>query len=237
MVLLSSCSKFLDDEQYYVSYGNLGLDGSTWYIHTDYGNRLNIVDNGSANFNFSEGDRIVASYKIDGVPVDTTFNIKLNVIIKVLTKTPLTLSVLTPEQITAIGDDPVNLKEAWFGRGYLNITFELFRNDPSIAHFINLVYDDGESTDDKMVFELRHNAYNDLASVYSFGRASFDITELIPDDKSEINVVLKWVDYYLVERSVTGTFDIDGPDDGEPEPEVKGEFWDEDITSESSLYE
>lgn len=237
MVLLSSCSKIMDEEQYYVSYGNIGLDGSTWYIHTDYGNRLDILNDGSVNFNFSEGTRVVACYEVDGVPVDTTYTIYLRTIMKVLTKSPVSLSLLTPEETENIGDDPVNLVEAWFGRGYLNINFELFRNNPTVLHFINLVYDDAGSSDDQLVFELRHNAFNDLASIYSFEIVSFDISSLLPEDKSKINIVIKWVDYYLVERSITATLDISDPDYGEPEPEVKEEYWNENVFSEVSVCE
>lgn len=237
LVILSSCSKFIDEEQIYVSYGNIGLDGSTWFIHTDYGNRLNITNDESVDFVFSEGTRVIAYYEVEGIPVDTTYNIWLRSIMKVLTKSPVSLSLLTPEQIEDIGDDPVNLIEAWYGRGYLNINFELFRNEPTISHFINLVFDDTESNDEQLVFELRHNAYNDLASIYSFGRASFDISTLLPEDITEIEVVIKWVDYYLVERSVTGTLDLSDQDNEEEEPEVKGESWNGNITLETSLYD
>ena len=96
MTIMTSCLEKLDDnEDRYLSYGNLISDDSGWYIHSDKGNRLNIVTNDATGFDFSEDLRVAASYSLLDEPVDTVYNIHLYKIEEVMCKEPLIPSQLT----------------------------------------------------------------------------------------------------------------------------------------------
>jgi hypothetical protein len=215
--------QFREQDERYVSYGNLKFDSPTWYIYSDKGNRLNIVASEVTGFEFIEDLRVVANYSIVDDPIDTVYNIRIYEIDEVLCKDPLTPSLLTQTKIDSLGTDPVNVIEAWFGGGiYLNITFELLCYDANIAHYINLVLDEEETTEDKLVFEFRHNAFDDLTYYNAYGRVSYDISSYIPENLTEIDVTLKWTDYYLIDRSTTGIFHLPTYNGGSVvTPEVK----------------
>ncbi len=208
VAITTSCmDKFKEQNDRYVSYGNLKSGSPDWYIFSDKGNRLNIVANEVAGFELKEDLRVVAKYSIVGDPVDTVYNIHIYEIEKVLCKDPLTPSLLSQTKIDSLGRDPVNIIEAWFGgKKYLNITFELLRHDANKAHHVNLVLDEEETTENKLVFEFRHNAFNDLTYYNAYGRVSYDISSYIPANLTKIDVTLKWTDYYMIDRSMTGTF-------------------------------
>lgn len=95
---------------------------------------------------------------------------------KLLTKMPVYLSELTPDEIDSLGTDPIDIENAWFGAGeYLNIEFIIFVNDPQKAHFLNLVVDEEKSTPEEVFVTLRHNAFKDETRQKGWGRVSFDI--------------------------------------------------------------
>ncbi|MFQ8806879.1 MAG: hypothetical protein ACLR8Y_19705 [Alistipes indistinctus] len=108
--------------------------------------------------------------------------------------------------MTALGNDPIDVEDAWFGGNYLNVNFFVFRFDPSLAHFINLLVDEQNSTADNVVVILKHNAYGDPATSLAFGRVSFDISGLVPAGQKSVKITLKWTNYNNVERSDSGIF-------------------------------
>lgn len=56
----------------------------------------------------------------------------------------------------------LQVKDAWFGGGYLNIRLGLEYNPSSnTPHLVNVVYDDVKSTADTVFLTLRHNAFAD----------------------------------------------------------------------------
>ena len=139
------------------------------------------------------------------------FEVRLNAIEKILSKDPVYSTKLTPEELTALGNDPIDVEDAWFGGNYLNVNFFVFRFDPSLAHFINLLVDEQNSTADNVVVILKHNAYGDPATSLAFGRVSFDISGLVPAGQKSVKITLKWTNYNNVERSDSGIFTLDDP--------------------------
>ncbi len=216
MTILTSCmDKYFQNDYRYVSYGNLKSDDAGWYIHSDKGNRLSIIANEASGVEFSEDLRVVASYTMESDPVDTVYNIHLHEIEEIICKDPLVPSQLTQAKIDSLGSDPANIIEAWFGgEKYLNVYFELLRYDTSLAHSVNLVFNEEESDEDNLVFEFRHNAFEDLTYYNAYGRISFDISAFVPDGETEMDVTFKWKDYYLIDRSLTGTFYLHSYSDG-----------------------
>lgn len=93
----------------------------------------------------------------------------------------------------------------------MNVNFFVFRFDPSLAHFINLLVDEQNSTADNVVVILKHNAYGDPATSLALGRVSFDISGLVPAGQKSVKITLKWTNYNNVERSDSGIFTLDDP--------------------------
>lgn len=206
--LFSSCNKWLESGEgpYYTSYGEIFGSSEQRYIVTDKGNNLNIVENMVPGFPVNDGRRIIANYSI----LDETasgYNIRLNAMDSVLTKLPVYPSTLTAEEQERLGNDPVYILDASFGGDkYLNLKFEVLRNSLTAAHLINLVVDEENSNGQQVVLTFRHNAFGDPAVFSAFGRASFDVSGLVPQGKDEINIVLKWRNYMGEERSASAVF-------------------------------
>ena len=80
----------------------------------------------------------------------------------VLTKVPVKQSFIHENEGVrqdSIGNDPINVQEAWFGGRYLNVEFRIPVKDGSKEkHFINLVQDDVVAHHDTVYVTLRHNA-------------------------------------------------------------------------------
>jgi len=156
-----------------------------------------------------DGMRVVANFTIFEEQKNTdgtmTYYVRLNALEKVLTKGPVYSSQVTDEEM---GRDPINIDEQWFSGKYLNVNFYCYVNDPKIKHYINLWVDEEHvNADENNVYvEIRHNAYGDLQYTEGFGRASFDVTELIPEGKSEVTLHIKWTDYQGITHTESGKF-------------------------------
>lgn len=130
----------------------------------------------------------------------STYSINLRDWSRVLTKPFLTAGEV--EDWDAIGDDPIDIISGWNGGKYLNLDLLFsFKADSETSHFLNLIYEDGESDADTLRFTLRHNSYGESYPHISeddvrFGRAyaSFPIADLIPEgqDAIGVNVTYKW---------------------------------------------
>jgi hypothetical protein len=113
-----------------------------------------------------------------------------------LTKNPVKKSFLsTTAREDSIGHDPINLRDVWFANVYMNINFGLYRNNPGVRHFINLVVDDSKSTADDVYVELRHNAYFDLQSISTAGNVSFKISDFVVPPKTTVKIHLSRLTY------------------------------------------
>lgn len=234
-----------DDEYYYVgggsswiSYGNLEkIDNGTrskFAIRRDDGSRL-IVSEGVAinSSDATEGLRVFANYSILGSERDETglegsmnYYIRLYRATEVLTKDPVKLSFINEDEEVrqdSIGNDPINVSEAWFGGKYLNVEFRIpVKSGSDTKHFINLVEDDVVAHNDTVYVTLRHNAYGEAPAdgdrgshVWSRGRVSFDLTSIVPEGKTSVPVKLIWTEYKkdsseTITREDSGTFTLSG---------------------------
>lgn len=211
--VLSFASCLKDEEsyslgKYWISYGIIEGDQEAFTIKLDNGKTLNIAQNNDPGFKVSDGLRVVVNYTILQDNAEG-YLVRLNAIDNLLTKKPVYKSSITEQALKdSIGVDPINIDDLWFSSGkYLNINFEIFRNDPQLAHFINLVVDDSApKTPGTVTVEFRHNAYKDSKKHSGYGRVSFDIESLIPQGEDQIKVIVKWTNYYGKERSESGTF-------------------------------
>ena len=207
LLLLTACNK--DRDSYYigVSYGNIVGNADSYHIVIDEGATLYVVENASSGMEVQDGQRVMANYTILD-RVETVYNVRLNFLYNILTKSPVYLSQLTSEQIAELGNDPVNVRAMNFGGKYLNANIEVLRKDPSLAHFINLVVDEQRSDDQTVYLTLRHNAYGDPTSLAASQRVSFDLSELVPEGKQQITVCVEWTDYQGIPRQDSGIFTL-----------------------------
>ena len=143
-VALVSCNKDGSSDNFYVSYGVIVGTQDAYTIKTDGGNTLTVIENMVPSFPVVDGMRVRVNYTIEKQTANG-FEVRLNAIEKILSKDPVYSTKLTPEELTALGNDPIDVEDAWFGGNYLNVNFFVFRFDPSLAHFINLLVDEQNS--------------------------------------------------------------------------------------------
>lgn len=147
------------------------------------------------------------------------YAIRLNNMLKVLTKSPVNSSEATDESLLV--DDALILSELWISGGYMNmmITIPVKQNSKQ-PHMINLILDDSVQEAGTYSFSLRHNAVGEvlktdgdnkdmyLANAY----VSFPITDIITEDSAKINLSLKSYKvlsgYIISSETFTDTIEI-----------------------------
>lgn len=104
----------------------------------------------------------------------------------------------------AIGNDGVNINQAWATGGYLNayISYAVLPSSKK-AHTVNLVYDSARSHSDTLFFELRHNAFGESPEntehplnsfVFAGAYTSFPIKDLVGNGKPILHIDWDWYD-------------------------------------------
>lgn len=243
--LFTACD---DDEDYYYvhngdmwsTYGNLEkIDNGScqkYAIRMDDGDRLIVTD--GMFFSADEGDegmRVHVRYAYvgsergeAGLNGTMDYYIRLYGINEVLCKEPVKQSFINENEEhrqDSIGNDPINVTDAWLGGKYLNVEFQvLVKNNSDVKHFINLVQEDVETHNDTVYVYLRHNAYEDgidLAGTnqierdyrWNFGRVSFDLTPILGENQTSTPIKFIWTAFNreitsTVQCSETGTFTL-----------------------------
>ncbi len=243
-VFFSACNN--DDDEYYVmngdtwlSYGNLekikGDKNAAWAVRRDDGCRLIVVEGVAIDGNaLKEDARLYVRYAIvrslrdeTGLEGYMNYYVRLYGYKKVLAKSPVKQSFIDANEAhrqDSIGDDPIQVTEAWFGGKYLNVEFAVpIKENSQEKHFINVVMDDVKMHNDSVYLTLRHNAYGDRpvagksvwnkGYVWSVGNVSFDLTSILPEGATSVPVKLMWKDYKkdsteVLQLSDSGIFTI-----------------------------
>lgn len=204
-LVITSCKKEGSSEGYVVTYSEVLGEQNAYNLRTDEGRMLYVVENRMPSFAVTNGQRVVANVTLLS-PKDKGYEVRVNALSQLLTKKPVFPSLMTPEEVTALGTDPIAIESSWFSGKYLNINFNVYRQDVTVPHFINLVVDEQASTEERVVVRLTHNAEGDPQVYPSSSRVSFEITDLIPSGKKEITVQLKWKTYSGTEQSTTALY-------------------------------
>ena len=191
-LLLSSCS---DDEKYvYVSPAHtvsvsMGVaDGGN--IITDKGNLL-VPDKSSVGHDLTDGERVLIDCNVLEREDQNTYRVRINRYHQLLTKDIVRSSEAKDEEL---GDDPIQVKDAWFGGGYLNVRLGIEYNPSSnTSHLVNVIYDDVKSTSDTIFLDLRHNAFADtIRTRIGAATASFNMEGIMAGKDDKVYVRLKW---------------------------------------------
>ena len=204
-----SCLKN-DNEIYSMQecYGIVGEVRPVPVVLTDGGDTLYVRENRDTRFELNDGLRVRMNFTVLEQQRPHVYDVEAHAFGKMLTKDAVRLSELDEAQRDSIGNDPIGVCAAWFGGGrYLNVIFGIRFADPDSRHFVNLVVDEENSTEQKVIVTLRHNAFGDGIFEMGYGRASFDISGLVPEGKNGMTVVLNWTDYDGVARSDSGEFE------------------------------
>ena len=188
-------------------YGIVEGVGQNLNIVADEGDTLYVRENRDPGFELKDGLRVRANFTVLERKREYVCDVEVHAFGELLTKDPVRLSGLDAAQQDSIGIDPIDIWGAWFGGGrYLNVVFRMRYTSPVSKHFVNLVVDEENSTDEQAVVTLRHNAFGDGTLSQGYGRISFDISSLLPEGKDEITIVLKWNDYDGIAHSDLGIF-------------------------------
>ena len=206
--VLSSCS---DDEKYvrvpapYTGSVSMGVAGEGT-ITTDKGNVL-IPDESSVGHDLTDGERVFVNCSILDREDINTYRVRINKYYQLLAKDIVRASDTDDEEL---GDEPVQVKDAWFGGGYLNMRLGLEYNPSSnTSHLVNVVYDDVKSTADTLFLTLRHNAFADTVRTrMGTATASFNMEEVTEGKNEKVYVKLKW--QWYTHRGTVATWEDGG---------------------------
>lgn len=190
-VIAISCKK--DDTLRYNNLTMGNIVGET--IVSDQGNTFDIAETlFEVDLQKFKYGRVLLMCDVLKKTSENRYDIRLTGIESVLTKDVLTLSEITEDKLMV--EDAINIRDIWYGGGYLNLFIELaHKEDSEKEHMITLVHDD-QSEEEGYVFILRHNAFEETPSEEdkkyrsAFGYVSFPIAGLIEEDSADIT--MKW---------------------------------------------
>jgi hypothetical protein len=213
-ISLASCTKEGTDlGKFNLSYGVIVGTNPDYSVKLDNGTTLTIRVNRVPQIVVRDGQRVLVDYtvledeaKSSVSALPGTQPVILNYIYDILAKNVIMSSAVnTVEKNDSIGHDYINVLDSWVGSKYLNIHFEVLRENPVTKHMISLVYDEERSTATDKYFTLRHNAFGDRRAYSSFGRVSFNIENILStiSNGSNVKLHLEWKSDFYGDQSKT----------------------------------
>lgn len=216
----ASCMKDTTIQYNNMTMGN--VEGSTFV--SDQGNIFNVVEY-EGNY-YDELMKTERAYILCDVlsktagGQDNEYDIRLNAMVKVLTKDIITLGTETTEEM--VKEDPVDVKSIWLSGGYMNFYIEFpVRESSQTAHMVNLIQKEAK---EGYAFTFTHNANGETREAYpdeefdiAGGYISFPINTLIQENEAKLRVEWTWYKTYGVITStetevkgIEGTYKKDG---------------------------
>ena len=200
--IATSCQKDDTLRYYNATMGNI-VDGR---FVSDQGNTFNIVEQ------TCEGrlDTLKRAFTICDILASTgtnEYDVRLNYITSVLTKSPLLSSAI--EDISQMKDDPALLSDLWISGGYINLYITVpIKTGSDTKHLINLILDETAKEEGTYTFTLRHDASGEILKdgqsnsnmVLAAGYVSFPVSHLIKEDQARIRI--KWHSYKLAGQNM-----------------------------------
>jgi hypothetical protein len=175
--ILQSCDD--DPEVYYVRMVTLKLDGNDKYLlETDNGDKINIVSSDVRWYKPEKDQRVLIYYDLLSKDDEKTYNIHLEHISGILTKT---VEELTVDDEEKYGNDKVYIEKMWIGGDYLNVRFRFYLPYYT-KHRVSLVKNTiVENPDDDYIYlEYRYNNEDDITPAMRRSYVSFDLGEYAP---------------------------------------------------------
>ena len=220
---LSSCEKTSNGDISYskIAWGILHYINGNYLVYSDADQNYYVtnVDEFASNvFPERKNKRVLIGYnELDDIDPSKSYyvpmaaankNIDLVMFLPFVTAKDgiLFSSEMDDEDLTAMGEDPLTVKDVSFGQGYINIGFDvLYDSAANEQHKLTLIYNDNpDDADGKYHLWLMHNAFTDvngLQKMYTY--STFDLDEVIPDEKTSADIVLHWYDFTSeVDRTV-----------------------------------
>ena len=195
----ASCMKDTTIQYNNMTMGN--VEGSTFV--SDQGNIFNIVEHeGNTYKELLKTERAYTLCDILSKTAggqDNEYDVRLNAMVKVLTKDIVTLETEKTEDM--LKEDPIDIRSCWFSGGYINFYIEFpTKQGSQTPHMINLIQQESEKG---YLFRLTHNADGETAAsipsnqiITAGGYVSFPINKLIQEKEAKIKVEWTWYKTY-----------------------------------------
>lgn len=183
LLAMAACSS--NEETIYEGYG---------MIKKESGNTFSIILDNGVRLHPSEGITTLNSLQ-DSTRVRSTFSIlkeneSYSYVNLMALDTILTLPVIPYDNniLNNMGDAPISITNAWIAYGFLNFEF-LFVDNQKQHKFSLMQY---PSTKDKLIFELRHNDYNDEAYQTNMQVISFRLQSILKEAEKPAKIIIKY---------------------------------------------
>ena len=183
LLAMAACSS--NEETIYEGYG---------MIKKESGNTFSIILDNGVRLHPSEGITTLNSLQ-DSTRVRSTFSIlkeneSYSYVNLMALDTILTLPVIPYDNniLNNMGDAPISIYKTWIAYGFLNFEF-LFVDNQKQHKFSLMQY---PSTKDKLIFELRHNDYNDEAYQTNMQVISFRLQSILKEAEKPAKIIIKY---------------------------------------------
>ena len=183
LLAMAACSS--NEETIYEGYG---------MIKKESGNTFSIILDNGVRLHPSEGITTLNSLQ-DSTRVRSTFSIikekeNYSYVNQMALDTILTLPVIPYDNniLNNMGNAPISITNAWIAYGFLNFEF-LFVDNQKQHKFSLMQY---PSTKDKLIFELRHNDYNDEAYQTNMQVISFRLQSILKEAEKPAKIIIKY---------------------------------------------
>lgn len=188
LICLTACQKDNTIQYFNVTMGNF-TDGK---FVSDQGNVFNITEK-TCNDRTDTLKRAMIMCDILAKTGDSSYNVRLNEVTPVFTKSPIDSTAVRDSAIFV--ENPLNIGELWISGGYINMYIMIPMKAASTqVHLINLMLDDEASGDGIYRFTLKHNAYGEVLSaedtdfILGGTYASFPVSDKFNEDKATIQI-------------------------------------------------
>ncbi|WP_066630936.1 NigD1/NigD2 family lipoprotein [Labilibacter marinus] len=214
LFLLTACQNNYDSfDECRLSVGTVTKNAESFFIITDGGMKLWPIKSRISESLFEDGMRVLIDYSIWDEYENSDhigFNTTIHDVSQILTKPIFLFNKATSSLIVdSIGNDPINILDAWLTDDYMNVRFEY--EGGSKLHFLNLVFNTEAAVtyDGEIILELRHNMNDDAKRYRHVGIASFDISSLKNAKNNSIDIFIRSLSKgeYTFNKSLTYEYD------------------------------
>lgn len=187
LAMTSTFQSCLDEDKVAVTYqpavGTVDNENGRLLFDTDYYGVLEPL-NATIFSNYDadkDGQRVMASIVFmdssESQKTDNYKQIQVLDLYKILTKNA---DSLAEGQEDVYGNDPILISGGYISKEHLNLEFNIWRNDASIAHRISLLLTEKSALDENGMIhvELRHNAESDQQNTLAWGLVSFNLSSI-----------------------------------------------------------